>query len=45
VTHRHKPVRALIGSSTQFEAKTILTGTLRVPTTGTGEFDLITLTK
>jgi len=32
-------------SSKEFEAKTILTGTLKVPTTGTGEFDLITLTK
>ena len=32
-------------SSTQFTASTILTGTLKVPTTGTGDFDLITLTK
>lgn len=32
-------------SSTQFKASTILTGTLKVATTGSGEFVLITLTK
>jgi hypothetical protein len=32
-------------SSTQFEAKTILTGTLKVAATGSGEFVNITLTK
>jgi hypothetical protein len=30
-------------SSTQFKASTILTGTLKVATTGSGEFDVITL--
>jgi len=30
-------------STTQFEAKTILTGTLKAATTGSGEFDIITL--
>ena len=32
-------------SSTQFEAQTILTGTLKVAATGSGEFSLLTLTK
>ena len=32
-------------STTQFEAQTILTGTLKVATTGSGEFTLVTLTK
>jgi hypothetical protein len=32
-------------SSTQFEAQTILTGTLKVATTGSGEFSVITLKK
>jgi hypothetical protein len=32
-------------SSTQFKASTILTGTLKVATTGSGEFVLITLKK
>ncbi len=32
-------------SSTQFVASTILTGTLKVATTGSGEFSLVTLTK
>jgi hypothetical protein len=32
-------------SSKQFEAQTILTGTLKAPTTGSGEFVLVTLTK
>jgi hypothetical protein len=32
-------------SSTQFKASTILTGTLKVATTGSGEFSLVTLTK
>ncbi len=30
-------------SSTQFKASTILTGTLKVATTGSGEFDIVTL--
>jgi len=32
-------------SSKQFEAQTILTGTLKAATTGSGEFVLLTLTK